>query len=595
MPGDAQSRDGRSSAGENVSDEGGSTIWCVECEDVAASVRCEACGGDYMCGLCFQWQHRSGRRAQHAPTPLPGKEMFRESAQGTTQHFITLLQNEDEARTLPQAWEKEEAANHKDDAGEHSNQDQLSGAFLHSKLQASAQFIPLRVSDEERALLRLLEGALEVSEYTDKVDVERGWGWRNSRHDSIREQLSDLVQLMLGLQVAGNYKQGVQLVAGADTKANTAFLQKVLEIGRRNKITNPEKMRCSYGKLMYILQDAPSAIDLSLKTEIKSVHSFLEARGGLALLDDPETVIAIQAVSNAVGVGEDPRSRTWVESMREGKQAAIKRVCARFSTTTLSEPDIEYCLASLSDFNAFINSNRRPVDDMLALLKKHFDPASPQDNLSLQICQGRAGSKLSHSHATQFTFVLQTLMLWQKVTEHMFRLWLLADRDLLNEDNDYRLANTGQGLARVQAAPKIAQAMHSILSRVQQHAGSWVGLSVVHLGDRDVPNALVFIDKYTQIARILKPIVDVVAALPQLQRQQATAHIIEKHGGAAHLQKHILCDFFKHGFDGSGSDGGSCIDGRLTSAWNWCSKLEKKGYYPIFLLAGFQGFDGDFR
>ena len=47
----------------------------------------------------------------------------------------------------------------------------------------------------------------------------------------------------------------------------------------------------------------------------------------------------------------------------------------------------------------------------------------------------------------------------------------------------------------IMQAPQIRRAMLSVLHRCQTKLGSWVGSSVVHLGDHNVPNALMFIDK----------------------------------------------------------------------------------------------------
>lgn len=122
-------------------------------------------------------------------------------------------------------------------------------------------------------------------------------------------------------------------------------------------------------------------------------------------------------------------------------------------------------------------------------------------------------------------------------------------------------------------------------------------------------SALMFIDKYSQVYRILNPIVTCIDLLgPICERDQGIKEYIEKtFGGVQEAIRTILVDFFRYAFDGrfllisnlhSGADNffdaGSCIDGRLTSAWNWCSKLEKKEYFFVFLLTGFVGFDGQF-
>eukprot|EP00736_Rhodelphis_marinus_P011276 Rmarinus@m.25064 len=362
---------------------------------------------------------------------------------------------------------------------------------------------------------------------------------------------------------------------------------------------NPEKMRSTYGKMMYMLMDSVDPAvreelgNVSFHREIHTVYDALREHGVESMLSDSLLCIATQEISPG------NMSRDEIDKMVKVKEAAIKKLKETYCRDKFPSDDIELILRSIGDYHSYLQAARYPCDMMIEYLKRYYSPADDSGH-SLAITAGRNGARLSHSHKQQYDYVLQSLTLWREVTQEMFMLWYLGERDLMDERSFYRLRDTGQGLNRLQDAPYVGRAMRKIVSTVQAKLGYWVGSSVVHLGDHNVPNAMMFIDKYTQVPRILKPIVSFMEQIDKLTNDDPHIkdYVCGIYGTVEKAKLHVLTDFFRHAFDGSGADNffdaGSCIDGRLTSAWNWCSKIEKKTYFYLFLLTGFIGFDGDF-
>ena len=454
------------------------------------------------------------------------------------------------------------------------------------------RYVPLRLSEEERLLLRVLEGTLSVSEYTDKVDT---FSFRNNRFALVQQHLGNAFAILTGNIVTAMGRRGQDLVQDRAVSENADVFASIFEVGRRHKAMNPSSMRSSYGKLIYMLQDASApevrdTLGFQCVRAVLTVKTELEALGAEALLDEND----LGAATAPVQPGESA----------EAKAAASRRLVATYGGGDVKrEARIERVLLSMADDAALTLAHVRPVARMLELLHVHFSPSAAAERVaSLQISAGRHGARLSHSHAMQFAYVEQSLQLWREILSHLPQMWCLADADLLDASGaGYRLRDTGQGVHRVQAAPHVGRFMQAMLHRMQAPAGAsgWVGSSAVHLGDNDVPNALVWIDKYTRIPHILGPILAVLDGLePLVASAPGVAQYVEGlFGSADAARRAILADFFKHGFDGSGADNfydaGSCIDGRLTSAWNWCAKLPKKDYYHLFQMSGFTGFDGD--
>lgn len=199
------------------------------------------------------------------------------------------------------------------------------------------------------------------------------------------------------------------------------------------------------------------------------------------------------------------------------KEKAVEKIVKTYASHRLAPDMIRQCLYSISDNNSFLNSNKKPVEDCIALLHEYFSPRQIAEGYSLAINEesnsmaagivpcmiavmiykkdylfllddtaSGGGTRLTHSHDTQFHYVHQSLALWSAILEDMFRLWYLSEQDLLSSSvstaEPYDLRHTGQGLQRVQPSPRVYRAMHEILSTTKHKLGSWVGSSVIHLG-----------------------------------------------------------------------------------------------------------------
>ncbi|CAM9968891.1 unnamed protein product, partial [Hapterophycus canaliculatus] len=159
-----------------------------------------------------------------------------------------------------------------------------------------SKFIPVRLTSEERSYLRLVESVISVTDYTGKVDAD--FSSPSKRHHLILKQIT---RFLSGLVLSVDYQKGMAMIGERGYSEHEGFFQDVLEIARRHKIMNPEKMRTEYAKMIYLMQDAVSSesqhiLNVNIKRGIKTVYGFLEAKGGLAVLNDPQVEIATREI-----------------------------------------------------------------------------------------------------------------------------------------------------------------------------------------------------------------------------------------------------------------------------------------------------------
>jgi hypothetical protein len=116
---------------------------------------------------------------------------------------------------------------------------------------------------------------------------------------------------------------------------------------------NPEKMRSTYGKLVYLLQDSQmreiqDMLSFKCVRPIKTVFSILKENDGLALLEDDLMETA------TVEIKDEGRNRKQIQLEIKRKEKAIELLARKYQKPGLDSELIRQCLYSIGDNNAFL-------------------------------------------------------------------------------------------------------------------------------------------------------------------------------------------------------------------------------------------------
>ena len=284
-----------------------------------------------------------------------------------------------------------------------------------------------------------------------------------------------------------NYEAGQEAAAENSHADYAEFFETIFEVSRRYKILNPEKLRDVYGKLVYLLQDASGVAD--------DVGFGRRPGAQSAKLAETGAPRCCRSAGRRRDADDQARARQVAsrDQRDQGEEGAIGRGGTRPGSAGRGAAAVPL---PIGDNQAYLYQARDPRSDA-RLLRDTLTRSPPLTfAASLAIAEGTGGARLTHDRARQYAFVGSRSRCGAR------SLTTCSDcggspRTIAARIQQVRAARHGQGLQRVQQAPRVGRAMGQILHAVRARStGNWVGSSLIHLGDSNVPNALMFIDKY---------------------------------------------------------------------------------------------------